>query len=287
METPSSANRDTKGFWDGVSQVYSEKDLTKHDNDSELNFVLERTHDIVELVCLGAADGCRDPVAILEHMLKKGIVLPTKLVCNDISPKLLEVCEKRLVEFPTIPYKQFFPVPLCDLKVDATNMNTRIIIGTYNANYIMQSLSLYNDNNEVIGTIFDLSYLTFDDKTGEFKKSDQKLTFHIKNFEDYKDTIMSWRNVPNFYAYSVETDKDFVSHYFDLDCLTAVYKFVFDSVPVNSVTEEGDRYIVADIGSQNPQRIVTMLNNVLGNIQSFEQIDSLQKIKQLFAQLYV
>jgi hypothetical protein len=275
--------RNTKQFWDGVSQIYSEKDMTKHDNDSELDFVLERTVDVVELVCLGVADGCRDPVAILDHMLKQGVVLPTKLVCNDISPKLLEVCENRLTKYPIVPYKQFFPVPISELNFDTQKMGTRIIIGTYNANYIMESLGIYNDNNDVIGTIFDLSYLTFDAETGELKKSDEKLTFHIKNYMNHKDTIMSWCNIPNFYAYSVETDNDFVSHYFDLANLAKMYKHVFGIETVNSVTQEGDRYIVADIGSKTPQRIVTMLNNVQGNIQWYEQTTSLEKIAKLFS----
>lgn len=270
-------------FWDSVANIYGEEELTKHDADHELDYVLtviSKLDHITCLMCLGVADGSRDPMQILDKLSA-----PVKsLICNDLSPKLLEVCKHRVDSKYDKLDAQFFSGPIHEVVPTLPKLNsynTKFILGVYNVHYIKQCLQLYKEKQDVIGTKFKVTCLTFENNSVK-QIVDSKITFDINSYEQHVDFITSWQKDPQFLAVSIETDTGFITHYYSEDTFRQLCELGGGLRNVESV---GNRYIVATFeNSVNTENtlVITMLNNVLGNISCDLQQESLQVIKDLF-----
>lgn len=273
----------TEMFWDGVAGVYSSSDMTHHKADFEMNtlFTFANTMtNIKGIASFGVADGNRDPIKIIKYLTDT----PDILIVNDISSNMLDKTKSNLqqngIHTNTIyVHNKIADIP--DLGIDKNNVQPNFVFGVYNADYILESLELYKQNSEIIGTNFILTSLVMHDKT--IKKADT-IEFNICDFTNHTEKIKSMAQIENFYAYSIETDKNFVSHYFSHKMLT---QFLFDifGITVWSVVGDNDnkRYIVYNVcTNKNPNFLITMLNNVLGNIEYADHHKSLLNLKNLF-----
>lgn len=288
---------DTEKFWDGVSKIYSSSDMTHHMADFELNQVLIAVDNLAMkgLSCFGVADGNRDPIQILKFLSGKNKNLPDELLVNDISSNMLEETTNNLslgdwhLKIPSIKcvHNPLSQIDSIDSKVIDRKM--AYIIGVYNADYIRESLELYKGNREVIGDYFTVwpLYLNFTDVYPIIYKG-IKLSFKIDDFENYLPIFEEMKKDQNFYAYSLMTDNNFVSHYFDSEKLNSLFSVIFKDYTVTTkkgVNPSDIRYIVNIIQQNNNNTndyVVTMLNNVLGNIKCDEHILSLQKLFNLY-----
>jgi hypothetical protein len=298
----SSYKVNTEQYWDTVSAVYSSKDLTHHMADFELGSVLAciKGTEIDSISCFGVADGNRDPIQILKYISDMGTKLPSELILDDISSKMIEETERNLIsggwadKIRSIKYIHSPLSQIASVGSEIDNKRIAYFIGVYNADYLKESLELYSKNRDVIGEKFTVSalYIKFDSGKPAILKS-ISVNFDIKNIDDQLTILNAMRNSPDFYAFSILTEKDFVSHYFDATVLNSLLRNIFDGYSVSTykgIAASDRRYIVNVINSVqdssqhtgHPNCIVTMLNNVLGNIKCEDHILSLTRLRDLY-----
>lgn len=284
----------SKGFWDSVAKFYSEHQLTNHQSDYELEFVLNTLGTIgtvYNLVCLGVADGSRDPYIILKYLNDKGVGLPIETHLNDLSDKLLDECRKRLDEFPISA--TYHAKPMKEVKIERKFTNPNIILGLYNSDYLLQSLQGYLESKDVIGDMFEVRYTTF--ANGKINHSEERIKFNIEDYVTYSEQFVAMSQKENFLAFSIKTDKQFISHYWHAPILIKLLQNVFTGLNVK-VFDSGKRYIIAYItnpctlaessietGTDGGETtLLTSLNNVIGNVPTECQYDSLVAIRNMF-----
>jgi hypothetical protein len=294
----------TLKFWNSVAKIYDQSELTTHNSDAEMDFVLKLLSKIPglnRLVCLGVADGCRDPYLLLEFLKKNNKALPATNIFNDYSPELLTKCWHRIREHFTTLEPVYLPVSILNIdhtKYQTTKSKNNIIIGLYNFDYIMESLKIYQSEQKVIGNAFELTHVFFDG-TNLFKKGDS-IKFCIDDSADFSHQILNPENSSmseiqstsdtQFVGCCVSTNTGFVSHYYHINGLEKVINNVFGNAMFKSIAKHGNRYILTHIvydqeisseESYENNSLTTCLNNVIGNIPTDQQLDALLKMKQL------
>lgn len=289
----------TEQFWDSVSKVYSSNDMTNHMADFELQTSLSyiKAMNVEGLSSFGVADGNRDPIQILKHLNDNDRQLPNELVVNDISSNMVKETANNLLlggwteKIKSINYIHCPISQIKSINSEIKNKSPLYCIGVYNVDYIKESLELYRQNKEIIGKNFTVNalYLTFDENNNPVIIHGISLMFNIDHYNNALVGFNALKTDPSFYAFSVTTDNNFVSHYFNSEKLNLLLNNIFKGLKV--ITEKGadanaKRYIVNIISdndiNKKPNYVVTMLNNVLGNIKSEDQIVSLQKLFDLF-----
>jgi len=278
-----------KTFWDSVSSIYSGNQMTSHYGDIELEYVFREISSldkIDNLVCLGVADGCRDPIEILRYLLSKNkLDYSMKVYCNDLSSKMVDRCRERMKEFPQLSL-DCIDGPMGKLGESSwtciDNNHTEFVLGVYNSDYIVQSLEIYKKESDLVGKKFSITFLEMDSKEN-LVISPESLDFYIDNYKNYLDVILNWKNSSRFIAYSINTSNGFISHYYSSEGINKILKSVFKDQEITT-NILGDRYIVNLIKNESNDKktFITCLNNVLGNIPWHLQSGSLFEIKKLF-----
>ncbi len=283
-----SSSRVSEQFWDSVSQFYGTHQLTNHKSDFELdcvNNLVKHMGQIDNLICLGVADGSRDPLVILGSMTDLEMPLPKEMHFNDLSGDLLAQCKKKVVTNHPGVVATYHSLPMEELpdKIGIKFPNPDIIIGLYDADYFIPSLNGYLESKDVIGTDFMVGYTVF--KDGKISHGSWQVHFDIDNYSIFAPDFVKMRSDKNFLAYSIMTEKNFISHYWDKQMLEELMKLVFEK-DMKNVTNVGDRYLVTHIQSKSEHissnTLITSLNNVVGNIPFEHQLESLQAIKTLY-----
>lgn len=271
-------------FWDSVANIYSNNSMTKHEGDHEMMYVFETIqkyfqNGISNMACFGAADGSRDPMCILEFLKENKKFLPKELIVNDISPEFIKICKEKFDLYRDINC-EYHAKPIHEVKLN-NKYKSVYVNGLYNADYFMQSLSLYLENKEIIGTKFKVWPLEFNGL--ELKRTlNVPIEFDINNYNAYASTFEKLRSNGKFLAFSLETDKNFISHYYDAKNVELMYKSVFGE-KFSSVKCIGNRYIVLIIKSNTSDHecLITTLNNVMGNVKYDQLLNSLENINWL------
>lgn len=288
-------NVKTKDFWDGVANIYSKSDLTHHMADFEMDVIelaMKYIKQLDGLACLGAADGKRDPIGIMNLAIKHNKGIPEELIVNDISPNMVQHAQKNVDDLKldfSESSKQTYtacPIHLMDPKISGLeNKRSMYITGVYNVLYLKESLKLYSENTDATGRYFTISALVINEDH-EIEPIAHQVTFDIFDYEKVWDQINALVQISDLYAISLVTDKSFVSHYFSRDGIEQMLTMSFPACEVISFSGfgEGSRYIVNIIKEKGRDinYVITMLNNVLGNVQWHEQFDTLRKIKNAF-----
>lgn len=69
----------TTNFWDSVSDIYGENEMTTNKSDFEMDYVISNISlNTKLLMSYGCADGSRDPIMILKH------IKPDMIIIGDI-----------------------------------------------------------------------------------------------------------------------------------------------------------------------------------------------------------
>lgn len=278
-------NQQITNFWDNVANGYGENNMTNCHADKEMEIIQKIVKDdfngVVPVIqCYGCADGTRDPMLIL-NMVKNH---PT-LFFNDISSSMLA----NAVNNPNIYQRceNIFTiceaVELIDTNIISYNFskflngkNTCYIFGVYNIDFFRNALVLYKQNKEIIGERFKVFGMFYDGN--EITTSDDFIPFDIDNLESF--TSERWFEHSDFLGYTLVTDKNFISSYYLPSRLKDLLKNIF--IDFNIECDIHDRHIVYTIkNSDKPTVLVTMINNVLGNISYNNQIQALRKIHDL------
>lgn len=287
--TTSSMNFSTE-FWNGTAAIYGDAEMTKHKSDEEMEYVLKTydTDNFTQLMCFGVADGSRDPCRILEHIKIRGKLFPKRMLFNDLSPELLKVCHERVetnymkeTEESRIDY---YAQPMSEIETERIGGGVTALLGVYNSDYIEESLRIYSENSEILGGMYTMRALLL--KEGELETGKEMIEFNIKEYKEYMDKIRTLTTHKNFLAYSLMTDKNFVTHYYLAWSLNRMMKGIFKDADARvEIVMPGDRYIIVevtdDIENEEGQTLVTSLNNVLGNIPYEHMISSVKKMKEI------
>ena len=294
----------TLKFWNSVAKIYGQSELTTHDSDAEFDFIFKKLTEVTSvdrLICLGVADGCRDPHMLLSFLEQHGKKLPKINIFNDYSPELLKKCKEILdKQFPKLD-PVYLPMSVLDIDHEKyLDMKTKnnIIIGCYNFDYLKESLYIYRQQKDVIGNNFKLNYVFFDGK--DLLKKGETISFCIDDYACVIDKIMNHVDDSQFVGCCISTDTGFVTHYYCLQGIAKIIRHVFNNSLNITVAKCGNRYIVShivyyswkddvnDITPVSTQTIgnsfTTCLNNVIGNIPTDQQLKALTKMKQLNCQ---
>jgi len=283
----------TEGFWDANASTYSMSNMTHAHEDSELIPIFETLDtmgQVYGMACIGPADGMREPISLLEHLHTK---LPRELILNDISSEMLREARKNIVNTgwdKKISIITTVHNPIANVENLVSSIpcrNTTFCIGVYSADNMMDALKLYSENTDRLGCNFKLRTVIYNEKDHALEQIDE-FEFNICEYMSVMDKISLLRITPNFYAFGVVTDKDFVSHYFDDKMLNSVLATIFKTHTVKTIKNvNNDKRYITNILKSNTtygnNYVVTTLNNVLGNIKLNEQLLSLEKINMFFS----
>lgn len=266
-------------FWDGVAKVYGQSNMTSTEADPELDIITREIvdGDITTLVGIGSADGVRDPEAILSHLntsYPNKYEKIEKVVVTDYAPQMVEMAKKRLEKWDR---KFEYASGSAHLLKFPSSHKSSLMMSVYNKTFIMQALALYLDNKDIIGKKVTLSAVSLD---GVLYRQ-VSISFDLEQYKEYEQQILDMAKCDHFFAYLFTTDTGFISHYFDQDTLLLLLAGTMGGTI--TVYNPSTRHILYNVtNTENPDTVITMLNNVLGNIPDDIMIDSLVNIKNQF-----
>ncbi len=279
----------TTEFWNSVSEIYGDSPMTNREADLEMNSLFKLigflgNKTVKELICLGAADGSRDPIKILNFLKRMNLKLPKKIIINDISSGLLEVCERKMAinNFSNVE-RIYVCKPMHEINYKNNGSISMFLVGLYDADYIETAFKLYRDNSEVTGKEFNVSWLWFEGDN-LYRETKDEIKFNINEYGNNISKVKQLREnaKTNFLAYSIKTNKNFVTHYYDFKMIKFFFGTIFSDCKITSY-KVGNRYLMMLVSKKYyPDCLITSLNNVVGNIPFDLQVASLKNIKKMF-----
>lgn len=250
---------DIKEFWERNAEEYSSQNLTTTDSDfvgdTIKNYI--RKNDLENMACFGAADGLQDPLKFLEK-------LPKSLFVNDIAESMVNEAKKNLNHL-NIPI-EYSVCSIKDLNVSCKDYS--IFISVYSIDSLFKVLNVYASQTKKLGTIFTM------------KSKNKNLTFNIENFAEFEGKIKSLiDSVSDEPRISISTNTGFSTSYFYPEKFKTYLERIFKQ-EVKLFQQENNRNLIYLI-EKNPQKVITIINNVIGNILPEDLDCSLEKIDQV------
>ncbi len=303
-------------FWNRQARTYEATDMT-NDNPHEIACVIERTDPDVhsEIVTLGGAVGCRDPLAILKAKYcseengycRCGAKLP-RIFFNDIAPDMVQKAEENvLAGCKSCGIKmEFYSGPIEDVCVQIKKDRPRtLLLGVYSDDgffnpdpqneYQFCGFDEYMENCEILGERFWFDWLVLrdgllqTDHYGFFVEpiwpSEKLADTRRQLASDYTIVVRS-KDLVALQVVSAHRDLEgfFISHWFNARGIISLLRNVFPEreFVIKEVTlfPKGMLFAIERRKSV-PAGIVTILNNVLGNVLPQEQISTLNRIKDI------
>lgn len=293
-------------FWDRQAPTYDLADMTL-DNMGELKIVEDLTRDFFsrhqepcDIVTLGGAVGSRDPKIIIDTMQGFGLN-PSRIYFNDLSVDMAKrAVEHTLKSYATNCVVTPFPGPIHEIEKDIPSCPRRVILGAYRARalveayphlgYPLSGIEEYLKNSEIIG---DRLYIQpVDIRNGQYTEprislfltstSTQSEIAHVCS--EILNQIEAER-VDSIRIIGTHGDKlgFFISHWFSEEGLINLFRrsFTRERRSHLSVTPCAKGYVVCVDPTTRPRGIVTILNNVIGNILPDEQVQTLEVIDRI------
>ena len=301
---------DRKGqqtFWDRQAPTYDLADMTL-DNAGELKIVESLSRDFVtkcpvtsDIVTLGGAVGSRDPKTIIETMLELEHC-PSHIYFNDLSVDMT----RRAIDVTLQPYVAqgtritAIPGPIHEIEEIIPRSPRRVILGAYRARalieayphlgYPLSGIEEYLKNSAVIGSRLRIEPL--DIRDGQYQKPTTCFFLTEASTQSEKNAVcgeiihqLEVERVDAIRVVGTHEDKDgfFISHWFSEEGLMNLIRRSFnrDRRKYLSVMPCAKGYVVCIDPIENPRGIVTILNNVIGNILPHEQIMTLEAIDRI------
>lgn len=296
-----------KAFWDRQAPDYDQADMTR-DNEGELDLVRALCQQFClegyvaeDVVTLGGAVGSRDPGVVTE-VLERYSQWPSHIYFNDLSESMTEQALKGALN--SYPTKQtqitVLSGPIHEISRNIPSIPRRVIIGVYRmesfttANphygYPLTGLEEYEKNADKVGTHLliepvcvdgdsytdiDVRIVTSTDDTSDQKKH---IYTRLSDCIDVK-SIDAIRIVGRHRT----CEGFFLSHWFSeigiRKLITA--SFGFERLSSMSLMPCAKGFVLCIDPLEQPRGIVTILNNVVGNILPDEQIHTLRAIDKL------
>jgi len=302
-------------FWNRQARTYEATDMT-NDNPHEIACVIERTDPDVhsEIVTLGGAVGCRDPLAILkakycsekDGSCCRGSRLP-RIFFSDISPEMVRRAEESVlagckgcgIEM------EFCASPIADACSQIKTGRTRtLLLGVYSDDgffksdpqngYHLSGFNEYMKNSEILGERFWFDWLVLrdgllqTDHHGLFVEPiwpAEKLADARRQLASNYAIAAQSNGLVALQVVSAHRDREgfFISHWFNARGILSLLREVFPEDGFGIKEDIFPKGMLFAIERRNgaPEGIATILNNVLGNVLPQEQISTLNRVKDI------
>ncbi len=301
-------------FWDEQASIYEGADMTV-DNKKEMDIVINRCREVDcrEIITLGGAVGCRDPKMILERLYFQENRRPLpKVIFNDLSPKQVEWAKDRVLK----PFEEkgveieYVAGEIKDICAGIkTQRPRRLIIGIYqcrsffeahpDAGYPLCGYDEYLKNHDILGDELLMDWMKYDSSGGLVSA---RIRSQVSHQDDEKTCLLVKNGLRALYRSADRGDFEdiialqiigralgrsgfFLSHWYTPEGFRRMLRNVFprDKFSViESYFAKGMIFAVDPIGTK-PEGVVTVLNNVIGNVLPHSQFESLSAIKKLIS----
>lgn len=300
-------------FWNRQARTYGSTDMTNDDGGHEIARVKEKIDPGVhsEIVTLGGAVGCRDPLAILkakycsekDGLCHRGANLP-RIFFNDIAPEMVREAEENVLDDcrkcgVEMEFCSGHIADVCDqVKKDRSRM---LLLGVYSDDgffrsdpqkeYKLCGFDEYMKNCEILGERFWFDWLFFKGGSLQFTDQDlfvepvwpaEKLAGARRQLANDYATVAQSSELVALQVVSAHRDREgfFISHWFNARGILSLFREVFPEDEFEIKKDTFPKGILFAIERRNSasEGIVTILNNVLGNVLPEEQITTLTRV---------
>lgn len=298
-------------FWDTQSSTYEVQEMTT-DNQGEIDETLAvcREIDCEDIITLGGAVGCRDPKVILDDMFLRNITRVPKVVFNDLAPQQVERARNSILK-PFIARGvdiTFLPGEISSICQKITSRPRCLVLGVYNCQsffiaapefgYPFCGYDEYLRNSRILGEEFLFDWVSLSNGELQSVGIRARVSFYeemmVKNSVRYSLAAMQRAvtegHVPSVSALQIVGQTHgregfFLSHWYTPSGVHELVQSVFGSDEFSIRVKyfaKGMVLIVNPIGVQ-PQGVVTVLNNVIGNVLPQSQLETLRAIKKIIS----
>lgn len=301
-----------RAFWDAQSSTYETEEMTT-DNQGEIDETLAacREIDCEDIVTLGGAVGCRDPKVILEDMFLRSADHIPKVVFNDLAPQQVERARTSILK-PFIDRgveMTFLPGEISGICQSIPRKPRRLILGVYNcqsffkadseSGYPFCGYDEYLRNSQILGEEFLFDWVSLSQENelrsvgvrARASSSDEAtITATVRDSLAAMQRVVTDGQIPSVSALQIVGQTKgregfFLSHWYTPNGILELVQSVFDperfSISVKHFAK-GMALIVDPIGVQ-PRGVVTVLNNVIGNVLPQSQHETLHAIKKIIS----
>lgn len=297
-------------FWDAQAEGYDTADMT-NDNMGELDIVLEKCHEIrcSDIVTLGGAVGSRDPKVILEDMLAREVDVMPQVIFNDLSERqvsrAIDILKPMTDRGISIKYTSG---EIADVCTDIGSASRRLILGVYHSDAFFKAdpaagfpLSGYDEylkNHVILGEEFFVSWVSLM-ANNEFttagvcthvrfdESAEQRHLIKSVLGSSRREMTCSGMSVAALQVIGLHSGKQgfFLSHWYTGNGILKLVRSAFpeDQFSINvSRCAKGMVLTIDPIGVELTG-IITILNNVLGNVLPQGQHEALLAVRSIMS----
>lgn len=289
-------------FWDAQSEVYEGADMTV-DNQKEMEVVIQCCREIQfnDLVTLGGAVGCRDPKMILDDLHDRGSDRNPVVFYNDLSGEQVRKAKESVLK----PYTDngltihYLPGEIIKVCENIPHANRRLIIGVYDCHSFFNALPSdgyptcgfdeYLKNSAILGSDFLMDWVRLNSEN-RMESYGVRAKVSVPDDTNKRDWIKNQINVSTSQITALQiigrmenNPGFFLSHWYTQSGFMGLLRSVFPSDSYNIRMEtfaKGMVYIVDPVAVPYTG-IVTILNNVVGNVLPDDQYKTLSAIKRI------
>ena len=295
-------------FWSRQAQNYDTSKMTI-DNEGELDLVaaicrhFSRSGHVAEdVVTLGGAVGSREPKIVLDTLAAFD-QFPNSIYFNDLSPEMVRTAEQRLLRSTRPEYTRLHLLPgaIHEVIEKIPAMPRRVIIGVYKSEPLIvanphhghptSGLDTYDEYADTVGSRITVtpmhllhgeSYVSLDTSVHIQKGDTQEVKRERKKeVGDY----LSHKALDALRVVGTHENQEgyFLSHWFTEKGILGLVKAAFsiDRLSSLSIMPCAKGFVLCIDPVEKPRGIVTILNNVIGNIIPNEQIATLRAIDKM------
>ncbi|PIR83550.1 hypothetical protein COU18_02600 [Candidatus Kaiserbacteria bacterium CG10_big_fil_rev_8_21_14_0_10_51_14] len=298
-------------FWNGQKD-YANTGMS-NDSQGELDIVLEKSRRVHcrDIVTLGGAVGCRDPKMILEDMRARGHSELPKIIFNDLAEELVQRARQEFLK----PFVEdgadvtFIPGAISDIAAQIPAAPRRLLLGIYRSDafftadpdreYPMSGYNEYLENHARLGEEFFMHWvsLTEENLLGRIGndhrsiRSDDtelvKLAHKRKLEETYRTMTRAGVQIAALQIIGTTEGRDghFSSHWYTEGGILKMVRQVFtpDRFTIDLSSCAKSMVLTVDSIRYKPTGIVTVINNVLGNVIPDSQYETLVAIRRMLS----
>ncbi len=294
-------------FWDCQAPAYEEADMTQG-NAGELELVAALCDDFIscgyvaeDVVTLGGANGCRDPLIVTDTLQRHG-QQPQKVFFNDLSVAMTRAAlEGSLASYhEKAVLVDVIPGPIHEIVERITTAPRRVILGIYSARSLVDAdpqrghplagLEEYVRNSRILGNQFTIECLGF--RAGEYVDLGLRMFLSAEHAEEELPTVLDALrlylsggavDIVRVIGQHAGDSGFFLSHWFTEAAAIKLAQACFHSERVENMLllRCAKGFVIRIDPISKPRGIVTVLNNVLGNVLPHEQCDTLRAVDRL------
>lgn len=303
-------------FWSEQANGYEKKGMT-NDNRCEMNAVLAKCSELQleRIITLGGANGCRDPKLIMDDIHARKVRKKPEIFFNDLAPSMVNAAETTMLA-PFIKKGFKITYRAGEIRHVCQNLppvNRRLLVGVYDAGSFFHAhpdeyhprsgFDGYVRERAVIGNHLFFEWVRLNEENKfvtcglrasvdtEGKKEDivcvRRMLSGIES-EIYRGTI---RNVGALQVIGRSEGRRgfFLSHWYTPYGMSRMIKTVFPPSRFRVAQfhfAKGTVYSIDPRGVR-PTEVVTILNNVLGNVLPDQQYETLLAVRDIVTRKHI